>query len=172
MKLVIMTKSTFFVEEDKILTALFDEGMDDLHLFKPDSSPLFSERLLTLLSDEECRKITVHEHYYLKSEYRLAGIHIDQMDAEAPKGYRGHISQLHQYCSAERDEEKSKLCVSAKHLQQQVNSQPTIHIHDEPTRRSSLARAHRPQSLCAWRDGYRCHPHGARTGIRRRSHQR
>ena len=93
MKLVIMTKSTFFVEEDKILTALFDEGMDDLHLFKPDSSPLFSERLLTLLSDEECRKITVHEHYYLKSEYRLAGIHIDQMDAEAPKGYRGHISR-------------------------------------------------------------------------------
>ena len=28
MKLVIMTKSTFFVEEDKILASLFDEGMD------------------------------------------------------------------------------------------------------------------------------------------------
>ena len=28
MKLAIMTKSTFFVEEDKILTSLFDEGMD------------------------------------------------------------------------------------------------------------------------------------------------
>lgn len=35
MKLVIMTKSTFFVEEDKILEALFDAGMDNLHLFKP-----------------------------------------------------------------------------------------------------------------------------------------
>ena len=33
MKLVIMTKSTFFVEEDKILASLFDEGMDNLHLF-------------------------------------------------------------------------------------------------------------------------------------------
>lgn len=30
MKLVIMTQPTFFVEEDKILTTLFDEGMDKL----------------------------------------------------------------------------------------------------------------------------------------------
>ena len=44
MKLVILSKSTFFVEEDKILTSLFDEGMDDLHLFKPGSSPMYSER--------------------------------------------------------------------------------------------------------------------------------
>lgn len=34
MKLAIMTKSTFFVEEDKILSSLFDEGMDNLHLFQ------------------------------------------------------------------------------------------------------------------------------------------
>ena len=49
MKLAIMTKSTFFVEEDKILSSLFDEGMDNLHLFKPGSSPMYAERLLTLL---------------------------------------------------------------------------------------------------------------------------
>ena len=34
MKLVILTKSTFFVEEDKILAALFDEGMEMLHISK------------------------------------------------------------------------------------------------------------------------------------------
>ena len=39
MKLVIITKSTFFVEEDKILAALFEQGMDNLHLYKPGSSP-------------------------------------------------------------------------------------------------------------------------------------
>ena len=32
MKLVIMTKPTFFVEEDKILTTLFEEGMENLHI--------------------------------------------------------------------------------------------------------------------------------------------
>ena len=94
MKLIIMTKSTFFVEEDKILASLFDEGMENLHLFKPGSSPMYSERLLTLLPDEWHKKITVHEHFYLKSEYNLAGIHIDnpQKD-EVPNGYRGQISR-------------------------------------------------------------------------------
>ena len=61
MKLVIMTKSTFFVEEDKILATLFEEGMDNLHLNKPDSSPMYSERLLSLLPEETYRKITVHD---------------------------------------------------------------------------------------------------------------
>lgn len=93
MKLVIMTKSTFFVEEDKILAALFDEGMDNLHLYKPDSSPLYSERLLTLLPEECYRKITVHDHFYLKNEYSLAGIHLDNPDMPAPAGYKGHISR-------------------------------------------------------------------------------
>ena len=67
MKLVIMTKPTFFVEEDKILSALFDEGLESLHLKKPGSSPLFSERLLSLLPDYTHSKITVHDHFYLKT---------------------------------------------------------------------------------------------------------
>ena len=86
MKLIIMTKSTFFVEEDKILTTLFDEGMDDLHLFKPESAPIYSERLLSLIPEDYYRKITVHDHYYLKNEYNLAGIHLDDPDALVPNG--------------------------------------------------------------------------------------
>ena len=61
-----MTKPTFFVEEDKILTALFDEGLDNLHLYKPAAASMFSERLLTLLPDDCYDHITVHEHFYLK----------------------------------------------------------------------------------------------------------
>ena len=89
MKLVIMTKSTFFVEEDKILTALFEEGMDSLHLHKPDSSPLYSERLLSLLPERYHKKIIVHEHYYLKNEYNLSGIHLQQLTDPVPEGVRG-----------------------------------------------------------------------------------
>ncbi len=93
MKLVIMTKSTFFVEEDKILTALFDEGLDSLHLYKPGTSPLYSERLLSLIPDDYYKRITVHEHYYLKNEYRLGGIHIDNPLMEVPDGYKGNVSR-------------------------------------------------------------------------------
>ena len=66
MKLIIMTKPTFFVEEDKILTTLFEEGLDNLHLFKPNSAPVYSERLLTLLADDYRKRIMVHDHIYLK----------------------------------------------------------------------------------------------------------
>ena len=93
MKLVIFTKSTFFVEEDKILTALFEEGMDNLHLYKPGSSPMYSERLLSLLSDDYYKKITVHDHYYLKNEYGLGGINIDNPESPLPEGYKGNFSR-------------------------------------------------------------------------------
>ena len=82
MKLAIMTQPTFFVEEDKILTSLFEAGLDNLHLYKPGSEPIYSERLLT-----------VHDNFYLKEEYKLHGIHIDDETTPPPSGYKGHISR-------------------------------------------------------------------------------
>jgi len=93
MKLIVMTKPTFFVEENKIIEGLFESGLDELHLYKPNSSPMYSERLLTLLPDSYYKNITVHEHYYLKEEYRLRGIHIDDESQQPPTGYRGHVSR-------------------------------------------------------------------------------
>lgn len=93
MKLVIMTEPTFFVEEDKILTTLFEEGLKDLHVSKPASSPLYIERLLSLIPEEYHDLITVHDHYYLKREYDLAGIHIDDMSKDVPHDYKGYVSR-------------------------------------------------------------------------------
>ena len=93
MKLIIMTKSTFFVEEDKILEALFEAGLESLHLYKPNAEPVYSERLLTLLADKFYDKITIHDHFYLKDEFHLRGIHLNNDQTEPPIGYRGHISR-------------------------------------------------------------------------------
>jgi len=93
MKLAVMTQPTFFVEEDQILTSFFEEGLDSLHLYKPDSPPMYSERLLTLLPSDYYSKITVHDNYYLKEEFNLRGIHIDDPSTPAPKGYRGRLSR-------------------------------------------------------------------------------
>ena len=93
MKLAVITRPTFFVEEDKILASLFDEGLDNLHLYKPGSSPMYSERLLTLLPEDVCKKITVHDNFYLKEEYKLKGIHIDDETSPVPDGYKGHVSR-------------------------------------------------------------------------------
>ena len=107
MKLVIMTKSTFFVEEDKILTALFDEGMDKLHLYKPGSQLVFSERLLSLVPEGYHDKIVVHEHFRLKNEYDLAGIHLNRTTEFVPNGIKGKVSRTCEDLSLLKDMKKS-----------------------------------------------------------------
>ncbi len=93
MKLIIMTKATFFVEEDKILTTLFEEGLESLHLYKPGSEPIYAERLLTLLPHEYYNRITVHDHFYLREEFGLRGIHLNNASDSIPSTYRGNISR-------------------------------------------------------------------------------
>lgn len=92
MKLIVITAPTFFVEEDKIITALFEEGLDVLHLRKPETPAMFSERLLTLIPEKYHKRIVTHEHFYLKEEFGLMGIHLNSRNAKEPHDYDGHIS--------------------------------------------------------------------------------
>jgi thiamine-phosphate pyrophosphorylase len=120
MKLIVMTKPTFFVEEDKILANLFEEGLENLHLYKPGASPMYSERLLTLLGDDYRNRITVHGHFYLKEEFRLRGIHIDDAHTEPPLGYKGNITRT---CHAIRELKEAKKQSNYVFLQSIFDSQ-------------------------------------------------
>ena len=120
MKLIVITKPTFFVEEDKILVNLFEEGLENLHLCKPGSSPMYSERLLTLLGEDLAGKITVHNHFYLKEEYKLKGIHIDDAYTEPPSGYKGNITRT---CHAIRELKEAKKQSNYVFLQSIFDSQ-------------------------------------------------
>ena len=92
MKLIVVTTPTFFVEEDKIITALFEEGLDVLHLRKPETPAMYSERLLTLIPEKYHRRIVTHEHFYLKEEFDLMGIHLNSRNPKEPHDYSGHVS--------------------------------------------------------------------------------
>lgn len=92
MKLIVVTAPRFFVEEDKIITALFEEGLDILHLRKPRTSAMFSERLLTLIPEKFHSRIVTHEHFYLQEEFNLMGIHLNYRNPKEPHDYSGHIS--------------------------------------------------------------------------------
>lgn len=106
MKLILLTPPYFFVEEDKLLTALFDEGLDVLHLRKPDSEPVYSERLLSLLPRKCLSRIVVHDHFYLKDEYNLRGIHLNSRNPKAPLDYKGHISKSFHDLNTLKEEKK------------------------------------------------------------------
>lgn len=93
MKLILLTCPEFFVEEDKILTTLFEEGLDILHFRKPNSEPVYCERLLSLLPEQYRKKIVVHDHFYLRDEFGLLGIHLNKRHPEAPASYSGPITR-------------------------------------------------------------------------------
>lgn len=95
-----MTTPYFFVEEHQILNALFDEGLELLHLRKPETEPVYSERLLSLISESYRKRIVVHDYFYLKNEYNLKGIHLNSRNPVLPPKYKGHIS-----CSCHTPEE-------------------------------------------------------------------
>ena len=111
-----MTQPTFFVEEDQILASFFNEGLDSLHLYKPGSSPMYSERLLTLLPSEYYSRISVHDNYYLKEEYNLRGIHIDDATTPAPKGYKGHLSRSCNHLDQLREAKRNADYVFLKYI--------------------------------------------------------
>ena len=92
MKLIVITRPTYFVEEDKIITALFDEGLDILHLRKVDSIPVYAERLLTLIPEKYRKRIVVHDNFYLKEEYKLKGIHLNSRNPFIPDNYSGSVT--------------------------------------------------------------------------------
>lgn len=134
MKLIAITTPTFFVEEDKIITALFEEGLDILHLRKPETSPMFSERLLTLIPEKYHSRIVTHEHFYLKEEFKLKGIHLNERNPQEPHDYAGHIS-----CSCHTAEEvKNK-----KHFYDYVFMTP---IFESISKENSYA-MHTPEEL-------------------------
>ena len=134
MKLIVTTSPTFFVEEDKIITVLFEEGLDILHLRKPETPAMFSERLLTLIPQKYHKQIVTHEHFYLKEEFNLMGIHLNSRNQKEPHDYAGHVS-----CSCRSLEELKK----KKHFYDYVFLKP---IYDYDPGRSHFSK-YTPEEL-------------------------
>ncbi|MBQ7443710.1 MAG: thiamine phosphate synthase [Bacteroidaceae bacterium] len=131
MKLILLTTPDFFVEEDTILNALFEEGLDMLHLRKPGAEPIYSERLLTLLPEEWHSRIVVHEHFYLKEEFGLRGIHLSDSCPTPPKGYSGQLSRSCHSLEALRSEREGM---------DYVFLSPVFDSISKPERRSAYSR--------------------------------
>lgn len=91
MKLILLSSPKFFIEEDKIISTLFDEGLDILHLSKPGTEPVYSERLLTLLGEKYNRHIIACNHFYLKDEFSLMGIALNRDNPTIPADYNGTV---------------------------------------------------------------------------------
>lgn len=112
MKLILQTTPQFFTEEDKIIAALFEEGLDVLHIHKRQAEPFFYERLLSLIPEQYHQKIVVQENFYLTEEYNLLGIHLTRRNPNPPTNYRGRIS----YCAYSLEDLQQKKNKDAQYV--------------------------------------------------------
>lgn len=94
MKLIVITSPQFIGGEASYITSMLRKGIDLVHLRKPDSSPHDCAKLLDAIPDELHRRIVIHYHHCLCTDYNLGGIHISpyHMSQALPR-YGGTISR-------------------------------------------------------------------------------
>ena len=59
---------------------------------------------------------TFRNYYYLKEEYKLRGIHIDDETTPAPKGYKDYISRYCTHLDQLKEAKKNADCVLLKYI--------------------------------------------------------
>ena len=89
MKLIAITKPYCENDEAAFIRRLFESGFDIVHLRKPETDINYCRVLLEKLTEEERKKIIVHDYHILYEEFSLKGIHINKNVTTLPKDYQG-----------------------------------------------------------------------------------
>lgn len=78
MRLIVISNSTKFESELKIIPRLFDSGMETFHLRKPKFSARRMNKYLRKFPKEHLNKVVIHTHHRLAIKFKLKGIHITE----------------------------------------------------------------------------------------------
>lgn len=93
MKIIAITTPTVTDEDAYLIKGLLDNGVDSVHLRKPNSSIDDCRKILAELDKEQRAKIVVHNYHELYFEFSLKGIHINKNACSFHKGYNGFKSR-------------------------------------------------------------------------------
>lgn len=77
MKLIVITIPETVKDEAEAINALFESGLEYLHLRKPDWTEDETSALLDKVESRWLRRIVLHDHYRLIRKYPLRGIHLN-----------------------------------------------------------------------------------------------
>ena len=92
MKWIIITSPEFLSGEAIFIDKLFSQGLDLLHLRKPEASLEAYKQLLLQIPEQWHSRIVLHEHFKLAEEYKLHGIHLNRRCSVTPNAFHGSIS--------------------------------------------------------------------------------
>lgn len=103
MKWITITSPEFLSGEAIFIDKLFLQGLDLLHIRKPDVSLEAYKRLLLQIPKHWYSRIVLHEYFDLAEEFGLHGIHLNQRCSQVPNSFHRSIS-----CSCHSLEEVKK----------------------------------------------------------------
>ena len=92
MKWITITSPEFLSGEATFIGKLFSQGLDLLHLRKPEASLEAYKQLFLQIPEQWHSRIVLHEHFELAEEYKLHGIHLNRRCSVVPNAYHGSIS--------------------------------------------------------------------------------
>ena len=92
MKWITITSPEFLSGEAIFIGKLFSQGLDLLHLRKPEASLEAYKQLLLQIPEQWHSRIVLHEHFKLAEEYKLHGIHLNRRCSVTPNAFHGSIS--------------------------------------------------------------------------------
>lgn len=91
--LIIITTPDFFSNEAELVNLLFDNGLQRLHLRKPDSSLSEYESLICQINSDYWSKIVLHDHLDIADKYGVCGVHLNRRNNIVPNNFNGLISK-------------------------------------------------------------------------------
>ena len=77
-KIIIITSEKSLSEEGLLINALFESGLELLHIRKPGCDIAETQNLINSISVEFHPRIVIHSHYELLEDFNLKGIHLPE----------------------------------------------------------------------------------------------
>jgi thiamine-phosphate pyrophosphorylase len=106
MKLIIITTEHFFEGETAALNALFEHGMEILHLRKPDSTETELKNFIEQIDEQYHERIVLHDHYSLVNTFHLGGVHLNKRNKNRRKPMFISCSSVSRSCHSIKELKK------------------------------------------------------------------
>jgi thiamine-phosphate pyrophosphorylase len=85
---IVYTTPDILQKETTLINRFFEEGLEILHLRKPDASETEIRKVIECIKSKYHSKIMIHNHYALADEYGLRGIHFTEKTKPIIHEYR------------------------------------------------------------------------------------
>ena len=105
-RFLILTLPDFFQGETDIANRLFADGLQRLHLRKPEATKVQTAEWIEQIEPQYRSRIVVHDHHDLACRYGLGGIHLNSRNTEVPEWFSRKDFTLSRSCHTIEETER------------------------------------------------------------------